>query len=307
MAVRSSHVQNLPGLAESSAASPGFRIRDVYSRFKVTIWFAIAAAVVYIGYDGREGRALTAESGLGYAFGVLSVACMVILLLFPLRKRFKILKFLGATPMWFRNHQVLGIAGPIAALYHCNFNLGSLNSKVALYSALTVAASGIVGRFIYTKVFRGLNMHKASLKQLTASLDAQFPEAAKNMVFLPELITRIGEFDQQVLSPPKGMIAVWLLPLRLIYETRREQWRLVRFARRKIMVESIYNEAIAQDRRRIQRVAKRCIARHLSQVRQVAEYTAYQRLFALWHKVHLPFFVLLVVSVVVHIYAVHNY
>ena len=42
-------------------------------------------------------------------------------------------------------------------------------------------------------------------------------------------------------------------------------------------------------------------------MRQVAEYTAYQRLFALWHKIHLPFFVLLVVSVVVHIYAVHSY
>ncbi len=307
MAVRSSHVQDLPGLAEASAATPGDRLRDIYSRFRVTIWFAIAAGVVYVGYEGREGRALTAESGLGYAFGILSVACMVILLLFPLRKRFKFLKFLGATPMWFRNHQVLGIAGPIAALYHCNFNLGSLNSKVALYSALTVAASGIIGRFIYTKIFRGLNMHKASLKQLAASLDTQIPESGRSMVFLPELISRIGEFDQQVLSPPKGMFAVWLLPLRLIFETRREQWRLGRFARRKIMVESIYNEAITNDRRKIQRVTKRCIARHLRQVRQVAEYTAYQRLFALWHKIHLPFFVLLVVSVVVHIYAVHNY
>ncbi len=307
MAVRSSHVQDLPGLAETSAATRGDRLRDIYSRFKVTIWFAIAAGVVYVGYEGREARSLTAESGLGYVFGIVSVACMVILLLFPLRKRFKFLKFLGATPMWFRNHQVLGIAGPIAALYHCNFNLGSLNSRVALYSALTVAASGIIGRFIYTKVFRGLNTHKASLKQLTASFDAQFPESARNMVFLPELVSRISEFDQQVLSPPKGMFAVWLLPLRLIWETRREQWRLVRFARRKIMVESIYNEAIANDRRKIQRVAKRCIARHLRQVRQVAEYTAYQRLFALWHKIHLPFFVLLVVSVVVHIYAVHTY
>ena len=59
--------------------------------------------------------------------------------------------------------------------------------------------------------------------------------------------------------------------------------------------------------RPLQRVAKRCIARHLSQVRQVAGYTAYQRLFALWHKIHLPFFLLLVVSVIVHIYAVHSY
>ncbi len=307
MAVRSSHVRGMPGLAEVSAVTPSDRLRRIYSNFKVTIWFAIAASVVYVGYEGRAQRDLTAESGLGYVLGILSVACMVLLLLFPLRKRFKALKFLGATPTWFRNHQVLGIAGPIAALYHCNFNLGSLNSRIALYSALTVAGSGIIGRFIYTKIFRGLNMHKASLKQLAASLHAQFPESGQNMVFLPELIRRIGEFDEQVLSPPKGMLAVWILPLRLLFETRREQWRLVRFARRKIMVESIYNEAIARDRRSIQRVARRCIARHLRQVRQVAEFTAYQRLFALWHKIHLPFFLLLVVSVAVHIYAVHSY
>lgn len=307
MAVRSSHVRDLPGLADTSADSLRGGLRSFYSRFKVTFWFAVAAGVTYLGYEGRADRDLTAESGLGYALGIVSVAFMVLLLLFPLRKRIKFLKFLGSTPMWFRNHQVLGIAAPIAALYHCNFNLGSLNSQVALYSALAVAGSGIVGRFIYTKINRGLNMHKASLKQLAASMQTQFPESGQNMVFLPELITRVGEFDEQVLAPPRGIFTIWLLPLRLLWETRREQWRLARFARRKIMVESIYNEAIANDRRKIQRVAKRCIARHLRQVRQVAEYTAYQRLFALWHKIHLPFFVLLVVSVVVHIYAVHSY
>jgi hypothetical protein len=297
----------MPGLAESSAGSSSDWLRVIYSKFKVTIGFAVAASVIYVGYEGRAQRDLTAESGVGYALGILSVTCMVLLLLFPLRKRFAALKFLGSTPTWFRNHQVLGIAGPIAALYHCNFDLGSLNSRVALYSALTVAASGIVGRFIYTKVFRGLNTRKASLKQLAASMQAQFPESGQNMVFLPELMERISEFDEQVLSPPRGFFAVWLLPFRLMFETRREQWRLARFSRRKIMVESIYNEAIARDRRRIQRVARRCIGRHLSQVRQVAEYTVYQRLFALWHKIHLPFFVLLVASVIVHIYAVHSY
>jgi hypothetical protein len=138
-------------------------------------------------------------------------------------------------------------------------------------------------------------------------MHAQFPESGQNMVFLPELIARVGKFDEHVLASPRGMLDAWLRPLRLIYETRREQWRLARFARRKIMIESIYNEAIANDRRKIQRVASRCIARHLVQVRRVAEFTAYQRLFALWHRIHLPFFLLLVVSVIVHIYAVHSY
>ena len=307
MAVRSSDLRDAQELADAREEPARSFVYALYSRFKVTFWFAIAAAIVYVGYEGRATRDLSAETGIGYALGILALTCMVLLLMYPLRKRLAFLGFLGDKKSWFRNHQVLGIAGPVVALYHCNFYLGSLNSRIALYSALTVAASGIVGRFIYTKIFRGLNVRKSSLRQLAASMQAHFPESGQQMIFLPELMKRVGEFDQQVLSPPKGFLAVWLLPFRLIVRTRRAQWRLASFARRKIMIESLYNDAIARDRRRIQRVANRCIARHLSEVRRVAEFTAYQRLFALWHKIHLPFFVLLVVSLIVHVYAVHTY
>jgi hypothetical protein len=45
----------------------------------------------------------------------------------------------------------------------------------------------------------------------------------------------------------------------------------------------------------------------LREVRRVAEFTAYQRLFALWHVVHRPFFVILMLSVAIHVFAVHYY
>lgn len=306
MAAKPSHVHDMR-FAQNTDWSLVSVVLKLYSKLKVPFWFAIASATVYVGYEGRGDRAITAEAGLGYWLGIFSAACMVILLIYPLRKRLKFLSFIGATRDWFRNHQVLGIIGPIAALYHCNFYLGSMNSRIALYSALVVAGSGIVGRFIYTKIFRGLNGRKASLKELASKMHDDFPESAKNLVFLPELMNRVAEFDSHVLSPPKSIFDCFSLPFKLIIATRREQWRLAAFSRRKIMVESIYSEQVQADRRKIQRVIRRYIARHLSQVRQVAEFTAYQRLFALWHKVHLPFFILLVITVIVHVYAVHSY
>ena len=45
----------------------------------------------------------------------------------------------------------LGIIGPIFILYHCNFQLGAVNSNVALWSMLTVAGSGVVGRFLQNR------------------------------------------------------------------------------------------------------------------------------------------------------------
>ncbi len=307
MAVKSSHVHGIPPLTESRKWSIDGFLSKFYTRFKTQLGFASAAAFIYIGYANRDFSDLNAERGFGYALGIFALTCMLVLLVYPVRKRLKFLAFLGATRDWFRNHQVLGIIGPIAALYHCNFTLGSLNSRIALYSALVVAGSGIIGRFIYSKIFRGLNSRKASLKEMAAGMRSEFPECAQSMVFLPELVQRVAEFDKQVLSPPKSLLDCFALPFRLIYQTRKEQRRLAAFAKRKIIAESIYSPAIEADRRKIRKVTARYIARHLTQVRRVAEFTAYQRLFALWHKIHLPFFIVLVITVVVHVYAVHSY
>jgi len=47
--------------------------------------------------------------------------------------------------------------------------------------------------------------------------------------------------------------------------------------------------------------------RYLFSVARVAQYTAYERVFALWHLAHLPFVYLLVISACVHVVAVHAY
>jgi len=57
----------------------------------------------------------------------------------------------------------------------------------------------------------------------------------------------------------------------------------------------------------LERITREYIASHLRQVRRVAEFVAYQRLFALWHVVHRPFFAILVIAVVIHVIAVHRY
>jgi hypothetical protein len=61
------------------------------------------------------------------------------------------------------------------------------------------------------------------------------------------------------------------------------------------------------DLQRRKRRAHRLVDRYLDAVVRVAQYTAYERLFALWHLAHLPFIYLLVISAVVHVIAVHAY
>jgi hypothetical protein len=46
---------------------------------------------------------------------------------------------------------------------------------------------------------------------------------------------------------------------------------------------------------------------YIAAVRSVAEFGVYERLFAVWHLVHVPLFFMLFMSSVVHVVAVHAY
>jgi len=280
------------------------RIRPEYRGW---MGFILAIFLVSFGWLNRERNFLTAEEGLGYVLGIVAVACMLILLLYPLRKRFQGMKFIGPVSKWFRNHMFLGVSAPIAALYHCNFQLGSLNSRIALFSALLVAASGLVGRFIYSKIHKGLYGRKNTLKELVARVQLTPKDESFLGSFVPELIDGIAAYDRQVLYPPRGFFATIGLPFVLAVKTRLQYFRLRRFTHKALAHHASRSNVVAERRKELQKAARKTFKNHLRNVRQVAEFTAYDRLFGLWHKVHFPFFLMLLISVIIHVLAVHLY
>ena len=86
--------------------------------------FAIAVAgALAFGWLGREEQHLSPEEGTGYWLGIAGAVTMLMLLLYPLRKRIKALRHLGSVKSWFRAHMLLGILGPTLILFHANFGL----------------------------------------------------------------------------------------------------------------------------------------------------------------------------------------
>jgi hypothetical protein len=294
----------LDGLGELERESV---LRRFYTRFRTQLGFGSAAVLVLVGWLLRDRHYLSADEGLGYALGILSACCIVVLLMYPFRKRLRILRFLGPIRDWFRVHMMMGITATVIALYHCNFQLGSLNSRIALFSALVIAGSGIIGRYIYTKIHHGLYGRRANLRELLAQVKLTSPRGVRVGTFVPELKQRIIAFDRHVMVPPRGLWESIKLPFHLAWVTRLEYWRLMRFTRYRIIAESTVSPAVAQHRERLIQATQQYISMHLSKVRRVAEFNAYERLFALWHAVHLPFFYIFLVSVVVHVVVVHIY
>ncbi len=135
--------------------------------------FAISVIVILVlGWSHRDSNYLSAETGAGYALGIIGTSLMLILLLYPLSKRVKAMTRLIPIRYWFGFHMTLGVVGPVMVLFHSNFHLGSTNSTVAMVCMLTVAGSGLIGRYIYTRIHHGLYGTKISLNELRQETSA---------------------------------------------------------------------------------------------------------------------------------------
>jgi hypothetical protein len=97
---------------------------------------AMSAVTLVVAWSRRDTGDLTAETGWGYALGIVGGLILLTLLIYPMRKRLPMLRRIGTIPYWFRLHMLMGVFGPVLIVVHSNFNLGSLNSGEALFAML---------------------------------------------------------------------------------------------------------------------------------------------------------------------------
>ena len=129
--------------------------------------------VLLIGWSKRDSNYLSAETGTGYALGIIGGSLMLVLLLYPLSKNSRILSRIMPIRVWFLIHMLFGIIGPVLILFHSNFHMGSANSSFALISMLLVAGSGLIGRYIYTRIHHGLYGSRKTLQDLKQKTESE--------------------------------------------------------------------------------------------------------------------------------------
>jgi hypothetical protein len=277
-------------------------------RTAAQLGYGLAALAVWIGWLAtRKGPLVDSLDGIGYWLGILGASLMAILLLYPVRKKLRFMRYFGATRHWFRIHMIFGVAGPVLILYHANFALGSFNSNVALFCTLLVAVSGLVGRYIHAKIHTDLDGHRATLRELAERARVTAEQRARAVALVPTLVERLTAFDSHVLQPPNGLLAALALPPKLAVITRIEGIRLSFLVRRQLKLQAKKSPVIAAQHRRLRIAMNRFVREHLRRVRRVAELNSYERMFGLWHLFHLPFFYMLVVTAIFHVVAVHMY
>ncbi len=282
-------------------------MRKLSSRLSIEHLTLVAAlAVIVIGLRAPTTSYLSPQSGLGYALGIAGGSMMLILLVYPLRKRFRALRFIGTVPHWFRAHMILGVAGPVCILFHSNFSLGATNSNVALFCMLTVSGSGIVGRYLYSKIHHGLYGRKTSLAELQARADALRGHEAV-LPLLPQLMARIEREEQRLLAWGRGGPIALIAPFAIASRAVLARRRIRAYVRAAVRAAAAGSATLAAERPRIERVAREYAQRRIHASRRVAEFRIYEWLFSLWHVLHIPLFFMLLAAGIVHVIAVNVY
>ncbi len=305
--------------ANEAAGSPSVRApktnipqpvqqKEKKQSYGATIIGMVTVAAITFGFMIKSQEIIVPGEGLGYKLGLIGGCMMLLLLIYPAFKRSRLLGSGTKAAYWFQWHMLLGIVGPVMIFFHSNFSMGAMNSNVALFSMILVAGSGVIGRYIYTNIHSGLSGARLDvgglLKQATQLMSGIEADVGGSGGTISKALA-----DFSVSATPKnpGVIAslmnVIAMPVRL---------RISRVAIMREVHLSIANNTEAQKWTRLEakahtRAAKNHVSEFLVAVSRAAQFAFWERMFALWHVLHVPLFFLLLVSGVIHVVAVHMY
>ncbi len=223
---------------------------------------ALASLVaIAVGWRFRDELYLVPDRGLGYALGIAGLSGMALLLTYSVRKRARLLQRFGPARYWFEIHMLLGIVGPLAILFHANFQVRSVNAGVALASMIVVASSGFIGRFAYARVHHGLFGHRESLVEVSARADESRSALHAALRAAPGVEACVREFESYALARSSNALGQLRRACVLGHRTRVTSRRALRLLRKSPPgALAVPPETVA-----------RALRRHLALVRRVAE------------------------------------
>ncbi len=265
---------------------------------------AIVIVIILYGWYISDDSYITPEEGVGYWLGIFGGLAMLLLLTYPLRKKWRPMRKMGDTRYWFRVHMFLGLLGPILVLFHANFGIGSINSSIAFFSMLLVAGSGVIGKYFYLKIHYGLYGKAASMEELRDDLQLTKGMLGKHISLSENMKKRLEKYEKSTTKRYGFLVGFLRLPINYIMS----KWVLYSVLHEVKLGITKYADERGWDKKlriKLYNRSKSDFSNYIYHSKKVAQFTVFVQLFALWHILHFPLFIALVVSGVVHVFAVH--
>lgn len=157
------------------------------------------------------------------------------------------------------------------------------------------------------EIHLGLYGRRAELEELLTDVD-NLKHAIEGGRLLPDgLSGALDTYAARALAGRSGAVSSFLALVGLRLRSPGLRARLTHEAERHIKIAGKRHGWSWRVRRKRAREVRKLLGRYFAAVNRAAAFAFYERLFALWHVLHLPFFILLVLAVIVHVIAVHLY
>lgn len=213
--------------------------------------------------SGIYGQGLGIVGTLMITFGVI---------IYIARKRYNFLAKYIRLKYLLEFHIFLCTLGPILILFHTAFKFGGIVS-IAFWSMVAVVLSGVIGRFIYIQIPRTIEGRALTLSEvknmktdLAGLLNQKYNLESNTIQIVTNLIS------QEHTSPDKKTLG-----------------HLRRVLNRKDLPKT--------DRKMILKMVKH----EISLSGKIARLQTMQKLFKYWHVVHMPFALIMLIIVIIHI------
>ena len=229
---------------------------------------------------------------VGQTAGLIAFALFLFLYLYPLRKRIRRLEFLGKLNRWLDVHIVAGLVIPAMGAVHAAWRFQGIIGW-GYFSMVMVAASGVVGKYLYVHIPRSRTGLALSLEEID-SRRRQLLDQIVAMTGLEEREIEDALRIQDRGSASSGIVASLMALILSDFTRRRIVWRL----KRKLRERNVAGRTLdAKTLRQIARLARREVA----MTQQLRLLGATQRLFRYWHVFHRPFSITAFVAVTIHV------
>lgn len=219
----------------------------------------------------------------GHGIGILGTLMMLFgVVIYIARKRYEFLARYIRLKYLLEFHIFLCTLGPILVLFHTAFKFGGIVS-IAFWSMVAVVLSGVIGRFIYIQIPRTIEGQALSLTEvqdLKTSLQVQLREKLGTTDPVFQILTQaIAEKDE---IGSKSFIGKYIADRKAITVIRK----------------GLKAKGLPREERRS---LTNMVQEEITLSNKITRLSKMQKLFEYWHVAHLPFALIMLIILVIHV------
>jgi len=273
-------------------------VHRIYIGVFIAIGFITLVLLIYWGYSYygtsfeerpfQQDHTMLKPSGpIGHGLGILGTLLILIgVFSYIGRKKNKFLPRVGALKYWLEFHIFLCSVGPLLILFHTAFKFGGIVS-ISFWSMVAVVLSGVIGRFIYIQIPRTIQGREMSLAEIKEMKDEMNRE----------LKTKYGlreETYQKLMEATQKTSALTGIEIETDKSALHSERKMLRAEVQNIIEQSGLS---GRDRRGIKKLFRNEVKINA----RIKRLQLMQTLFKHWHVAHLPFALIMLVIMVIHV------